>query len=596
MITRNTLGLMLSATVAVSLLAGCNLPVLNLTGGMGAANGEQNGNQPGGPMGTTGGAALKPASPQEASLGVADALGEAQTMSDYGALETSLDTQAVAAYAISQVASGRQNTGGGLLGSVIGGVKGALTGGQSGGGQGAPGATQGNAGMPGGPNMQGGQGAPGMQGGAMPGCGPTGGGQGGNQGAPGMQGGQGGNQGGPGMPGGQGGTQGAQGGPGMGGGQNSGGQTAPGGMPQGGQQQGGQPPQGAAGGVSNGMIRTVSQVSSGNVGSVSANAQIGSMQPGTTVGAPGGSSQQGGQNGSGMPGGPDMQGGQGAPGMPGQGGSNMAGGQGVPGMPGGQNAGGPGMQGQGNAMNCAKQAFRGKLDSAVSQKLKQHLQERLQKLQTRLGKLTEAHTGISKALQGAKWTDNGDGTESLHLTFSVSQTVNGATLQRSVDSTRTRNTSDQTIVEVKDTFTESLSNGQKRTAMRDKLLNQDGTYTVTFHSELSLPNGDNRVADLSETIAADGTVTGNGTVNWTQANGVPFQTAPVTVSGDEDAQQGSVSGAGSDIQPAADGADVGDTGDQSGSTNADASGSATASASAATTGENANSGNDGSKS
>jgi hypothetical protein len=149
-----------------------------------------------------------------------------------------------------------------------------------------------------------------------------------------------------------------------------------------------------------------------------------------------------------------------------------------------------------------------------------------------LDKLAHEKDKIQKAAKAAAWVDNGDGTESKTLEFSVEKTVNGQASTRVAKMVRTRTTEDKALVSAHYELTHS-QNGITRSVVRDKVLQEDGSYQVTFHSEMTFKDGSTRVADFSKTITADGAVTGTGTIAWT---GKMTKTVTVTFGGTEEAE------------------------------------------------------------
>jgi 5-hydroxyisourate hydrolase-like protein (transthyretin family) len=180
----------------------------------------------------------------------------------------------------------------------------------------------------------------------------------------------------------------------------------------------------------------------------------------------------------------------------------------------------------------ARVDFKGKLKAEVKAKLDTRKAKLKAKAKGQLDKMKNEKDAIGKAAKAAQWVDNGDGTETKAMSFSVEKTVNGQTSSRSVKMERTRKTDDKTLVSAHSEFSTS-HNGVTRTVVRDKALQEDGSYKVTFHSEMTFKDGSKRVADWNKTISADGAVSGTGTIVWT---GKMTKTVTIKFGGTEEAE------------------------------------------------------------
>lgn len=160
--------------------------------------------------------------------------------------------------------------------------------------------------------------------------------------------------------------------------------------------------------------------------------------------------------------------------------------------------------------------------------------KRGEKLAGRLDKMKDAREKIRGAMSKANWVDNGDGTATRTLDFSVTKTLNGKTFERSSKIVRTRRIEGKVLLLATAEFSQALPGGLTRTSTRSKALNADGTYSIEFKSVITLPNGSTRVASWEKTVGVEGGVTGTGTIIWTAADGTVKKTVTISLSGDED--------------------------------------------------------------
>jgi hypothetical protein len=159
--------------------------------------------------------------------------------------------------------------------------------------------------------------------------------------------------------------------------------------------------------------------------------------------------------------------------------------------------------------------FKGKLPAEVKAKIDERQAGLRAKAKARTDRMTAEKTAIDKATRAGRWVKNtADGTESQSIAFSFEKTVNGATFSRAVKMTRIRKSDDKTLVSATTEFS-STHNGITRKATRAKTLQEDGSYQVVFHSEMSFKDGSKRTVDWTKAIAPDGTVSGTGTIVWT---------------------------------------------------------------------------------
>jgi hypothetical protein len=184
-----------------------------------------------------------------------------------------------------------------------------------------------------------------------------------------------------------------------------------------------------------------------------------------------------------------------------------------------------------SAAPTEKPYFRGKLNPAFKTQIDERQARMKEKAKPRLDSMKPEREAIAKVMRTARWVKNTDGTESQAIAFKVERSVNGQTTSRAVSMTRVRMSDDKTLVSAKSSF-ESSQDGMTRKVTRDKSLQEDGAYVVTFHSEIGYKDGSKRVADWTKTIAADGGVSGTGAIVWT---GKVVKTVSITFGGTEEA-------------------------------------------------------------
>lgn len=199
------------------------------------------------------------------------------------------------------------------------------------------------------------------------------------------------------------------------------------------------------------------------------------------------------------------------------------------------------MVGQPEPHKPIKHAFKGKLKAEAHVNLKERMRERAMKAH-------ERHKGhshkVRDAAKGAQWVDNGDGTESRTFMSDVSKTVNGKTMSRKLEIKHRRHIETKHLIESHSKLETTLPNGASRTSERTKTLSgEDGSYALTFGSTLTLKNGATRVAAWDHAIAADGSVTGTGTISWFKRAGTAVNMAvAVAMKGTEVAAKADVGG------------------------------------------------------
>ncbi len=180
-----------------------------------------------------------------------------------------------------------------------------------------------------------------------------------------------------------------------------------------------------------------------------------------------------------------------------------------------------------------KAGLKGKLKAEVKAKLEARLTKLADKRKTRLAKHKDG-AKVKDAAAKAKWVDNGDGTQTKTIEFDVTKTANAKTMTRHRKMVRTVNIEDKALVKLSVEFSHTSPNGASHAMTRTKTLNEDGSYTVVFHSEIKHKDGSSRVADWTKTISAEGGVTGTGKIEWKDAAGAVKKTSAITLGGNEE--------------------------------------------------------------
>ena len=181
-----------------------------------------------------------------------------------------------------------------------------------------------------------------------------------------------------------------------------------------------------------------------------------------------------------------------------------------------------------------KKAAELRIDAKVAAKVAESHKKHVEKLQGKLEKLGQDRDKIRGALKKAEWVKNPDGTLTKTISVDVTKTVNGQTMTRKATIVRTIN-ADKVLLSATADFDQSLPGGLRRVSKRSKTLNEDGSYTVIFHSEITLPNGTVRVAHWEKTISAEGGAAGTGKIEWRAADGSVTKTVTVALGGSDEA-------------------------------------------------------------
>lgn len=166
----------------------------------------------------------------------------------------------------------------------------------------------------------------------------------------------------------------------------------------------------------------------------------------------------------------------------------------------------------------------------------------------RLDKLAGQRAKIKASLKDTLYVDNKDGTSSKTIEIKDERVVNGKTATRDCKLQKLVKTEGTELLSWHVEFKQTLPSGLTRVSTRDKTLQADGSYLVTFHTVLTLANGRSRTADWSKTIAADGTVTGKGTIVWKDKAGVMVKSSSIVLGGDEDKATAKVAETGGTVE------------------------------------------------
>lgn len=182
-----------------------------------------------------------------------------------------------------------------------------------------------------------------------------------------------------------------------------------------------------------------------------------------------------------------------------------------------------------------QQAFRGALKEAVKATLERRMASQKQKAKQRVNKMRDAHSKLKAAVQEAPWVDNGDGTQTKTIQFTKDASDGrGASGERKIE--RTVRIDDGTLVSLITSFKQVTPNGGSHTMERSKVLQEDGSYLVTFLSVHQGPDGRTRTMQGTKTIGVDGSITGSGTLTIKQGEEV-IKTIELTFSGTEAKQK-----------------------------------------------------------
>ncbi len=141
---------------------------------------------------------------------------------------------------------------------------------------------------------------------------------------------------------------------------------------------------------------------------------------------------------------------------------------------------------------------------------------------------------VRRAFRAVPWSDNGDGTQTKAIDYSMEVKAGGKTFARQVKGTITVDAETKALITAQGEFTQQMPNGASLTASSDKTLQADGAYLVKRTSLTTLKDGTTRAADATRTIDTDGHFAGTGTITWKNAAGAVIATKTWTFGGNED--------------------------------------------------------------
>ena len=142
---------------------------------------------------------------------------------------------------------------------------------------------------------------------------------------------------------------------------------------------------------------------------------------------------------------------------------------------------------------------------------------------------------VRKAFKAVPWVDNGDGTQTKAVDYTVSVAASGKTFSRHLKGTITVNAETKALILATGELSQQRPGGASLTASSEKALQPDGGYLVTRSSVTTLKNGTSRTAAATRTIDLAGDIVGSGTITWKDAAGGVISTKSWTFTGNEDA-------------------------------------------------------------
>lgn len=142
---------------------------------------------------------------------------------------------------------------------------------------------------------------------------------------------------------------------------------------------------------------------------------------------------------------------------------------------------------------------------------------------------------VRQAFKAVPWVDNGDGTKTKAVDYTIDVTVNGKTFARHLTGSITINAETKALILATGELSQQLPGGATLTASSEKALQPDGSYRVTRSSATTLKNGTTRTAAATRSIDLEGGIVGSGTITWQDATGAVISTKSWTFTGNEDA-------------------------------------------------------------
>lgn len=149
---------------------------------------------------------------------------------------------------------------------------------------------------------------------------------------------------------------------------------------------------------------------------------------------------------------------------------------------------------------------------------------------------SEDEAMIQKVLTSQPWQPTDDegvlaksGSATLTLGTGVSRKI---AVLREVQSAKPH-----ALVKAQTDIADVYADGASKTVHWEKVLQEDGSYSIAYHHEYTSAKGVKWVADWTKTLSADGKLTGTGTFTQTDASGQLVRKETLTIGGDDAAGQ-----------------------------------------------------------
>jgi hypothetical protein len=147
-------------------------------------------------------------------------------------------------------------------------------------------------------------------------------------------------------------------------------------------------------------------------------------------------------------------------------------------------------------------------------------------------KYSEDEAMIAQVLNSQGWQPTDDetvlaksGTATLTLGTGVSRKI---AVLRQVQAAKPH-----ALVKGQTDIADVYADGATKTVHWEKVLQEDGSYSVAYHHEYTTAKGVKWVADWTKTLSADGKLTGTGTFTQTDADGKLVRQETLTIGGDD---------------------------------------------------------------
>lgn len=204
---------------------------------------------------------------------------------------------------------------------------------------------------------------------------------------------------------------------------------------------------------------------------------------------------------------------------------------------GGMGAGaGAGLGGMGGGVGAGTGAglMMGRPDRATRLGLGERHAAMMTRAQARQDAMGAVAAAIAAALEAATWTDNGDGTRTRVVAFTVPADQATGAPSRDVRMTLTIDAETGVLVASKHEATLTFASGVRRELTRELAVQADGAYQVAMTMIDTEPDGATRTTTWSVTIAVDGSRSGSGTTVWKDGNGTILRTVEHDLAGTYD--------------------------------------------------------------